>query len=367
MSPPIVRVASAWLTLASLGLGQSNVSNIVFVDPLIGSSNGGNVFPGASLPYGMAKAVADTNSDSNQGGFTLDGSNVTGFSLMHDSGTGGSPSLGNFALFPYSSCPGGEVDGCAFPKKERAAFGSFSNDSVVAEPGYFSIKLNSGVQTEMTTAQHTSIFKFTFPASSGNSTTSQPLILQDLTDLSDSRQDNGTIAVDEATGRITGNARFQPSFGSGTYVLYFCTDFSGAEILDNGIFSNSRASAEVKNFTISRSINGYPLPGGAFVRFASGSAPIYARSATSFISSARACSHAEEEIPDFGFESVKSSAQDIWEEKLSRISINAVGVNESFVSNFFSGVYRTMINPQNYTGENPLWSSSEPYFDSFYW
>jgi len=30
----------------------------------------GNVFPGATLPYGMAKAVADTNSGSNQGGFT---------------------------------------------------------------------------------------------------------------------------------------------------------------------------------------------------------------------------------------------------------------------------------------------------------
>lgn len=48
----------------------------------------GNVFAGASLPYGMAKAVADTNSGSNQGGFTTDGSNITGFSSMHDSGTG---------------------------------------------------------------------------------------------------------------------------------------------------------------------------------------------------------------------------------------------------------------------------------------
>jgi putative alpha-1,2-mannosidase len=37
------------------------------------------------------------------------------------------------------------------------------------------------------------------------------------------------------------------------------------------------------------------------------------------------------------------------------------------LTNFYSGIYRTMINPQNYTGENPLWSSSEPYFDSFYW
>lgn len=354
----------SWLAVARSVYGQSTVDNLAFVDPLIGAANGGNVFAGASMPYGMAKAVADTNSGSNQGGFTLDNSNVTGFSLMHDSGTGGSPSLGNFALFPYTSCPGGDVNNCTFPKKSRAKFGGFDSDSVVAEPGYFSITLDSGIQAEMTTTHHTSLFKFTFPTTSGGD--SQPLLLQDLTDLSDSRQDNGTVSVDATTGRITGSAKFLPSFGSGNYVLYFCTDFSGADILDNGIFANSRASADVKNFTISRSINGYPLPGGAFVRFASGSAPIYARSSTSFISAEQACAHAESEIPDFDFNSTRTAARDAWVEKLSYISIDRTGVDDSFATNFFSGYYRTMINPQNYTGENPLWSSDEPYFDSFY-
>ena len=36
---------------------------------------------------GMAKAVADVDGE-NQGGFGSDGSNVIGFSSMHDSGTG---------------------------------------------------------------------------------------------------------------------------------------------------------------------------------------------------------------------------------------------------------------------------------------
>ena len=40
----------------------------------------------------MAKAVADVNGD-NTGGFASDGSNVTGFSQMHDSGTGGVSTL----------------------------------------------------------------------------------------------------------------------------------------------------------------------------------------------------------------------------------------------------------------------------------
>ncbi|KAL1966947.1 hypothetical protein VTN77DRAFT_3691 [Rasamsonia byssochlamydoides] len=348
----------------SFAAGNSSTSYDVFqyVDPLIGSANGGNVFPGASLPYGMAKAVADTNSDSNQGGFTLDGSNITGFSTMHDSGTGGNPSLGNFALFPYTSCVNDTVDGCVYPKKARPI--SYVNGSVNASPGYFGITLSSGIHVDMTTAQHTSLFRFQFP----DAESSSPLILMDLTDLSDSRQDNATIAVDESTGRMTGSGRFLPSFGSGDYVLYFCADFkSSSKLRDNGIFVDSRASADVKQLKISRSINGYPLPGGAFVRFyAPPDNTILARVGVSFISSDQACSNAESEIPDFDFDSTHSAAISIWREKLSPIRVSREGVNSSMLTNFYSSIYRTMINPQDYTGENPLWQSSEPYFDSLY-
>jgi putative alpha-1,2-mannosidase len=315
----------------------------------------------ANTPRGMAKAVADTNSESNQGGFTIDGSNITGFSQMHDSGTGGSPSLGNFALFPYSSCAGDQVDNCVFPKIARAT--PFSNSSVKAQPGYFGVTLNSGVAVDMTSAQHTNLFRFKFPSQSSSSS---PLILMDLTDLSDSRQDNGTISVDGSTGRITGNAIFLPSFGSGNYTLYFCADFSGGKVRDNGIFANSRASTSVKSFKISRSINNYPLPGGAFNRFQPGASTILARVATSFISSDQACSHAEKEIPNFDFASVRSAATNLWRQKLSPIKVSTTGVNETFLTNFYSGVYRTFVNPQDYTGENPLWQSTEPYFDSWY-
>ena len=370
-----------------------------YVDQLIGSNNGGlsfliptiwsrntefsqetssleQLFPMVSTPAktlpvwklteeGMAKAVADTDSGSNQGGFTTDGSNVTGFSSMHDSGTGGSPSLGNFALFPFAGCAGDDVDGCTYPKKARKLH--YDNSSVKASPGYFGLELVSGVAVDMTVAQHTSLFRFKFPATDASGNASSPLILMDLTDLSDSRQDNGTISVDADTGRITGNARFLPSFGSGNYIAYFCADFSGAPIRDNGIFVNSRASTDVKNLTISRSINGYPLPGGAFVRFQSPGDAILARVGVSLISSAQACSSAESEIPSFDFEATQTTAETTWRDKISPIRVSTNGVNEFTLVNFYSGIYRTMVNPQDYTGENPLWESDEPYFDSFYW
>jgi putative alpha-1,2-mannosidase len=312
----------------------------------------------------MAKAVADTDSGSNQGGFTDDGSNITGFSSMHDSGTGGSPSLGNFALFPYSGCAGDDVDGCMYPKKARKT--PYVESSLMASPGYFGIQLASGIEVDMTAAHHTSLFRFKFPATDANGNASSPLILMDLTDLSDSRQDNGSVTVDEASGRMIGNARFLPSFGQGNYVAYFCADFSGAAVRDNGIYANSRASTDVKSLGISRSINGYPLPGGAFVRFQSPGDGILARVGVSLISSDQACSSAETEIPSFDFEATQTAAENMWREKISPINVSTSGVNSSMLTNFYSGIYRAMINPQDYTGENPLWQSNEPYFDSFY-
>ncbi len=310
----------------------------------------------------MAKAVADTSSGSNQGGFNTDGSQITGVSSMHDSGTGGSPSLGNFALFPYSGCAGDDVDGCAYPKITRAT--SYVNSSVVATPGYFSVKLASGIVADMTVTQHTSLFRFQFPATDASGNASSPLILVDLTDLSDSRQDNGSVSVDPASGRITGNARFLPSFGSRTYVSYFCADFSGAPLRENGIFVDSQASTDVKDLLISRSINGYPLPGGAFNRFEK-AGTILARVVVSLISSEQACSNAESEISDYDFDGVHRAAVSLWRKKISPITFSTAGITTDVMTNFYSGIYRTMVNPQDYTRENPLWQSDEPYLTPF--
>jgi putative alpha-1,2-mannosidase len=162
----------------------------------------------------MAKPGADTDSPSNQGGFVADGSNVTGFSNLHDSGTGGQPSLGNFALFPYPACPGNDINQCDYPKRLRKI--QYVPESIVATPGYFGLSLSNGVAVDMTAAHHTSLFRFKFPTVSQKDNMASPLILLDLTDLSDTRQDNGTISVDSASGRMTGGARFLPSFGQGT-------------------------------------------------------------------------------------------------------------------------------------------------------
>ncbi len=331
-----------------------------YVDPLIGSQAGGNVFPGATLPYGLAKAVADVDGQ-NTGGFGSDGSNVTGFSSVHDSGTGGNPSLGNFPLFPQL-CRDDNLNGCMYRIGDRKVH--YVNDSLKAVPGHFALGLESGIHAEMTVSEHAALYRFTFPEGDAH-----PHIMLDLTDLWKSRQ-NASIRVDADTGRMTGNGTFLPSFGAGSYVMHFCVDFFGADVHDTGVWVNNRAGTDPKELYVTRGFNLFYIEAGGFVRFNTGQdRTVTARMGISFKSSEQACRSAETEIgqPLADFDRLVDEAQQKWQEKLSPIQVKSGGATEDLLKSFWSGAYRNMIAPQNYTGENPHWDTGRPYFDSFYW
>jgi putative alpha-1,2-mannosidase len=223
----------------------------------------------------------------------------------------------------------------------------------------------------MTVSNKTALYRFTFPAepvpmkggpTTGNSSIpNEPLILADLSDLADTRS-KGSVSVDPDSGRITGSGTFNPSFGQGTYTAYFCADFNGASIKETGIFQNTRASSDFKELaTETSTIDGPPIPAGAFVQFKlPANNQILARVGVSFVSTAQACNNAETEIPNFDFNRTLATAEDAWRQKLGVVELDVTGVNNSTQTNFWSGMYRALISPQDYTGENPLWKSSEP-------
>ncbi|KAH9827365.1 glycoside hydrolase family 92 protein [Teratosphaeria destructans] len=360
---PLLLLPLPLLTLAqNLPPPDPATHNLHLVNPLIGTYNGGNAFAGATLPFGLAKAVADV-SGQNTAGFSPDASNVTGFSALHDSGTGGQPSMGNFPLSVQPRCAGDVVDGCRFGSKYARAV-DYVNGTVVAEPGYFALGLEGGVAFETTVTEHAALYRFRFAGAGG---AVSPMFLLDLTDLQDSRQ-NASVSVDPRTGRISGNGTFLPSFGVGSYQAYFCVDFQGASVRDTGVWVNERAGTEPKELFVNRGYSLFYIQAGGFVRFGNPSnGTIYARVGLSFISTAQACHNAEREIPDYDFARLRQSATDTWRSKLTNISIVPGNASLDLQQTFFSAIYRTLISPQNYTHENPLWpQTTEPYFDSFY-
>lgn len=263
--------------------------------------------------------------------------------------------MGNFPLFPQPNCPEDDLNNCQWQQSDRETKWT----SPKARPGYFAVDLANGVHAEMTTTNHSALYRFKF---GDESPSLGPVILVDLIDLPKSIS-QGSAFVDPSTGRFTGSGTFNPSFGVGQYDLHFCTDFKGAKVRDTGVWSGNHATAQRKSV-----ISGYTESSGTFTRFEGpSSGTILARVGVSFISVDQACSNAEKEQPDFDFDGTVSAAEDAWRHKLNVISVDADGVSKELQEIFWSGAYRTMISPQDYTGENPLWESDEPYYDSYYW
>lgn len=234
-------------------------------------------------------------------------------------------------------------------------------ESVSARVGYFGIELESGLRAEMAASDRAALYRFSFV---NGTNTQNPVILMDATDLPGSTGSR-ELFVNPETGRMTAQGTFNPSFGQGNYHAYVCVDIKGAPMQDFGVFNSSvwlnhTATTEQPNY--------YATAQGVFVRLkdVSPSDEIFARVGLSWLSIERACQNAEREIKDWDFERLVKNSERAWEKKLAPIKLDSTGVDERHLRNFWSGVYRAFISPQDYTGENPLWNSTEPYYDSWY-
>ncbi|KAG6916146.1 hypothetical protein DXG01_008297 [Tephrocybe rancida] len=389
--------------LIGLVLAQSSsTTNITdpasFVLPFIGTTNGGHVFPGkaaprilggiqaklhtgATIPHGMVKAGMDTDSPGNHAGYDGDAQfNVTGFSQLHDDGTGGSVPLSNFKIWAFPQC--GSFETCPTDinarKVLRKVLPNGSPDDF-ASPGYFSTNLTNSIRVELTATRRTALHRYTFPAGTTN-----PRMLFDLTNDGQHSSTDPILTLDPDTGKLEGGASFAASFGPGRYRAFTCVTFKGegynlGKPTEYGIWLGNTPVRGMTNiqqqyygasslflaspYRFVTELGGLltfpPAPNGR-------TTSIFARVGVSFISSAQACANAEEEIPDFDFDGVHKSARAQWNDVLGRIQVDPTGVETETVQLFYSSLYRTHIVPADYTGENPKWTSKEPYYDSLY-
>lgn len=327
-----------------------------YVNPFIGTKNGGHVFSGATIPFGLVKAGIDTDSSDNQAGYVSDGSNVTGFSQLHDDGTGGAASLGNFKLFPFASCPSDDITQCTTNINARKSKRVANSDK--ASPGYFATTLVTGPTGELTSTRRVALHRYTFNSKSSKS--SKSFLLVDLVNDLPNSFHNGTLTINK-NGRITGSGNFNPSFGDGTFNVFFCMDTHGANISEIAVYDKSNNTTVV---TSTKTYNGTTY-NGAILGFSKAKS-VLARVGISFISENQACNNAEEEIPSFDFAKTQTAARDLWRTTLGTVTVDTKAVPASLNELFYSSIYRTAIAPDNYTLENPLWQSNEPYWDSFY-
>src|SRR5918995_1654394 len=132
-------VSSLTLSLAWSTFPQSATSPrqlISYVDPFVGTENGGNIVPGAQVPFGFVHVSPDTVNPNTAGYNPYE--NIRGFSQTHVSGTGGASKYGNFLTTPHVGKL--RVDDLGSPKAEESA-----------SPGYYSVRLTRPeVKAELT-------------------------------------------------------------------------------------------------------------------------------------------------------------------------------------------------------------------------
>ncbi|KAL1948229.1 hypothetical protein VTO73DRAFT_12304 [Trametes versicolor] len=369
-------LASSVTTSAAVGTPSASANFIrdaaSHVNLFIGTTNGGHTFPGATIPHGMVKVGMDTDSPGNHAGYDANPIfNATGFSQLHDDGTGGAVPLSLFKLWAFTSCGvGNTFEECQTSISGRKALRKVLPDGSpddAAEPGYFSTNLSTGIRVELTSTRRAAIHRYTFPAG-----TKTPRMVVDITNDGQMSSTDPEMDLDPDTARVTGGAHFEASFGPGRYRAFTCVDFKGDgyELGAPTEFGAWLADFPVKQtVTVTQLYTSFTDQIGALFTFApngNSTTSILARVGVSFISSEQACANAEDEIPDFDFERVRSASRAQWNELLGRVQVDTTNVDPEIVDLFYSSFYRTHLSPADYTGENPLWNSTEPYYDSFY-
>jgi predicted alpha-1,2-mannosidase len=135
------------------------------VDPFIGTILDGNEFPGAAQPFGMVQWSPDTSA----GGITVPGGYnygdpiIRGFSLTHFGGAG-CVALGNVLFMPVSK----PVTVAPLPN-ESPYSARFQHRDEHASPGYYHVRLATGIDVQLTTTARTGFGRFTYPAGSSPS------------------------------------------------------------------------------------------------------------------------------------------------------------------------------------------------------
>lgn len=322
-----------------------------YVDPLIGTRNGGDVFPGAVVPFGMLSwSPENTRGDATRtaapGGYQYDATRVRGFSLTHMSGTGCAGGSGDIPFFPYA----GEVTSSPASDTKDAVYASdFRHADETAEPGHYKVGLASGVTADLTATARTGSARFTYPAG-------KPASLLVRTANSEVGSQDSTVTIDPDTRTISGSVTsgnfcgyLDPEGQRAYYTLYFTARFDRA-FQATGTWHDDRldpGSREASGGTGGFSHGGRPVAGkgaGGYVRFAPGDGPVNVKVGISYVSrEAAEANLAAENPPGRSFDAVREAARRAWRERLGAIRVG--GGTDAERTTFYTALYHALLHP----------------------
>lgn len=317
----VLTLLSAGLVCASLG--KIYASPVDFVNPFIGTSEHGHVYPGATVPFGMVQLSPDTRVTTWDGcsGYHYSDTNLYGFSHNHLTGTG-CPDLGNILLLPTV----GELKMEPGDEPGKGYRTPFSHDQESAHPGYYRVYLpDYKVNVELTATTRVGFHRYTFPES-----TNSHIILDLLHGVDNQPTETMVTIQDDHT--VSG---FRRSAGwGGSKVYYFVAEFSRS-------FDTAVITQDKKDIT-AKTAKGKDLK----VHFdfkTKGGEKVLARVALSTVSEDGARANMRAEAPNWDFDAIAKAARNQWNDLLSvaQVETRDKAVKEAF----YTSVYHSHVAP----------------------
>jgi predicted alpha-1,2-mannosidase len=318
------------------------------VDPFIGVDWGGNTFVGSTIPFGMVKLGPDMETfDGRRSGFGYSSyGEILGFSHLHLSGAQGK--YGNVQVMPTT----GDSDPLS-AKSPRT--------DEVNHIGYYAATLSQyQIKVELTSSRRVGFHRYTFPASAQAHITVNLAAALQLGTGWESQRFLGAEGHIISDHEIEGVTRVSGGWNrGGEYKVYYYM------VLDTPAKSIRTWAG---NTTLTDSRDAVVTDGsaiGASFDFATrASQVIQVKVGISFISSKQAKENVQKEIPAWNFAAVHEAAVALWNTEFAKLTL--VGATDSQRRQLYTAMYHMMLMPTDRTGENPGWTSSEPYYDDYY-
>lgn len=298
-----------------------------YVNPFIGTGGHGHTHPGAMLPHGMIQPGPDTRIDGwdSCSGYYYEDSTINGFAHTRLSGTG-CADFGDFLLMPTV---GEQKVGYLGKESQQRPFASaFSHENEHAEPGYYSVFLDTyGVKAELTATGRAAMHRYTFPESKESG------FILDM-DYNIQQQTNQAMEVEAVNDTVLRGYK-RSAYWAWQQDLYFYAVFSKP-------FTHTLYTDTIEE-------GGQRIPiCKMLLRFDTAEdEQVMVRFSISSVDGEGARRNLLAELPDWDFDRVRADARKTWNDCLSKIDVKTEDPDQLAI--FYTAMYHAFLSPNLFT------------------
>ena len=333
-------------------INNSKIDYTQYVNPFIGTSKMGHVFPGATAPFGMVQLSPQTNFEvmfHDDGkyntetyeycaGYQHRDSTIIGFAHTNFSGTGHSD-LGDFLVMPTVGDL--RLDPLKTSEGKKGFYSTFSHDNEDATPGFYKVNLDSyNIKAELTASERVGFHQYTFPKSE------DAHIILDMV-YSVYHHDNKnvwTFIRVENDSLVTGYR--QTKGWARTKKVFFAMQFSKPfKSYGHKKYNQETYDGFYRRFNQTEN---FPEMAGKDIRAyfnfdTEDQEKINIKFSLSPVSTNGALKNLEAEIPHWDFNKTKEETKAKWNKELSKIEVETISEDDK--KTFYTAMYHTNLSP----------------------